>query len=99
MSEYAVDIEVVWEGIRIRAEFSPNYYGSGDYKVAHLQLHVLSPEGHPLPVTETGYRSHFADYICPVDQVEQHVLNWLDEEALKPEWHRHLNNYNQRELF
>lgn len=60
----------------------------GGMRVAHLQIRVLAPVRAPLPVTDTGYRSHFVDR----DAVEseggpvEFVRRWLDAEADTKDW-------------
>jgi len=75
-----------WRGIEIEAVYDPVAFGG---LIAHLKVRSLKPERAPLPVTETGYKSHFH----PQGIIEAHeggvigqVTAWLDEEAQKPEW-------------
>jgi hypothetical protein len=55
-----------------------------------------------LPITRTGYRSHFHE--CGTveghggDVVAQ-VIAWLDDEAKMPEWQTHIARTKQGELF
>jgi hypothetical protein len=56
----------------------------------------------PLPITETGYRSHFH----PRGTVEglggdvvAQITAWLDEESAKPAWKAHMERSRQGELF
>ena len=88
----------VWEGIEIEATYNPHKWGV----IAHLEIHSIAPENAPLPITGTGYRSHFHE--CGTveslggDVVAQ-VRAWLDEEAAKPEWRRYAEASRQGELF
>ena len=74
-----------WRGVRIRVEHEADYLSGF---LSHISLHVVAPFGAPLPVTGTGYRSHFVD----PDVVESFggpvafVSAWLDEEATSEEW-------------
>jgi len=55
-----------------------------------------------LPVTETGYRSHFHPYgtvEANGGDVVAQVTAFLDEAAAKAEWKRHLDTSRQGELF
>jgi len=45
---------LIWSDIAILIKWYPYYYG--DY-IAHLE--ITSENRLPLPITETGYRSHF----------------------------------------
>jgi hypothetical protein len=72
-----------WRGITIEATYTHRQWGS----VAHLELRSVAPDRAPLPVTETGYRSHFH----PAGTIEAHggdvvaqVIAWLDAEPNFP---------------
>lgn len=75
-----------WQGIAIEATYTPRDYCG---VIAHLAIRSIAPEGAPLPITETGYRSHFHQpgtiEALGGDVVAQ-VTAWLDEEATKPAW-------------
>jgi hypothetical protein len=87
-----------WQGIEIEATYTPRKWGV----IAHLEIRSIAPEGAALPITSTGYRSHFH----PIGTVEAHggdvvaqVTAWLDEEAKKPDWQACVNRSKQGELF
>jgi hypothetical protein len=68
----------------------------------NLVIRSIVPEDAPLPITSTGYCSHFHE--CGT--VEAHggdgvaqVTAWLDEEAAKHEWQAHIERTKQGELF
>ena len=88
----------IWRDIEIEVVYLPVRWGV----IAHLEIRSIRPERTPLPVTETGYRSHF--HPCGTveanggDVVAQ-VRAWLDEEAARPEWRRYVENSRQGELF
>jgi hypothetical protein len=91
-------IRLVWDGLTLSIRYEPSSYVG----YAHLQVQVTAPErGAPLPITETGYRSHF----LPRGEVEMaggpaaFVRNWLDEAARSPAWHRRRFRWRQLELF
>lgn len=55
-----------------------------------------------MPITETGYRSHFRQ----PGTIEAHggnvigqVMAWLDEEAANPAWRAHVDASRQLRLF
>lgn len=87
-----------WRGIEIEAIYTPRKWGV----TAHLEIRSVKPERAPLPITDTGYRSHF--HPCGTiearggDVVAQ-VLAWLDEEATSREWLAHVEAGRQGELF
>ena len=87
-----------WQGIEIEAIYTPQKWGV----IAHLEIRSVALEGSPLPITSTGYRSHFH----PIGTVEAHggdvvaqVTAWLDEEAKRPEWQAYVSRSKQGELF
>jgi hypothetical protein len=87
-----------WHGIEVEVIYTPLKWGV----IAHLEVRSITPERAPLPITETGYRSHF--HPCGTvealggDVVTQ-VTAWLDEEAAKPDWLAHVTASRQGELF
>ena len=73
---------ITWHGIQIAITFTPEKFGMTE----HIELHSESRIA--LPVTETGYRSHF----IPMGTVAQeggpvaYVTAWLDHEAERTGW-------------
>lgn len=88
--------ELDWRGIAIEVNYVKRSFAGH----AHLEL-IVRTEGAEIPVTETGYRSHF----LPPGHVEaaggpaQFVSRWLDDEALKPEWRKKQDASRQLDLF
>jgi hypothetical protein len=88
----------VWQSIEIEAIYYPIQWGV----IAHLEIESIQPPRAPLPITETGYRSHY--HPCGTveanggDVVAQ-VIAWLDDEAAKPEWRAYVAKSRQGELF
>lgn len=63
--------------------------GSGvclNCKFDHIELHV--PDAQILPITETGYKSHFLSYgiVAKHGGYEQFVRAWLDHAADSADW-------------
>jgi len=87
-----------WQDIEIEAIYTPRKWGV----IAHLEIRSIRPERVPLPITSTGYRSHFHQpgtiESLGGDVVAQ-ITAWLDEEAAKPEWQAYCNDSRQGELF
>ncbi|MGR3662302.1 MAG: hypothetical protein ACU0CA_14145 [Paracoccaceae bacterium] len=73
---------ITWQSIEIEITFSPEKFGMVD----HIELHT----GHktPLPVTETGYRSHFlaSGTVAAHGGAIAFVIAWLDHEAARTGW-------------
>ena len=88
-------IRISWRGIGIRVDYHASRWGG---VCDHVELH--SDGRVPLPVTETGYRSHFLPTgIVTADTLEAQVIAWLDEEAAKPEWRAYEEASKQLSLF
>jgi len=91
---------LIWEGIEIEARYDPKCFGG---VIAHLEIEAINPERAKLPVTETGYRSHFHQPGTIEDahggDVVQAVMDWLDEQAQSKDWQRHLADTRQGDLF
>lgn len=87
-----------WRGIEIEAIYTPLQWKT----IAHLEVRSIKPERAPLPITETGYRSHFHQpgtiEGLGGDVVAQ-IIAWLDEEAKSPEWQRIEMQARQLSLF
>lgn len=92
-----------WRGIAIEIRYAGNWLNMAakGYDTAHIEVESLNPERAPLPITETGYRSHFttattvAAYGGPVAL----VTTWLEEEAASPAWKAHEARSRQLTLF
>lgn len=74
--------KITWRGVKLEITFTPEKFGLVD----HIEIRA---EGRaPLPVTETGYRSHF----IPSGTVAAHggavafVTAWLEHEAARTGW-------------
>jgi len=98
MEQHPQTHRLTWQGIEIEVIYSPLAWGV----TAHLEIQSIHPERAPLPITETGYRSHFH----PCGTVEKNggdvvaqVVAWLDEEAAKSEWRRYVETSRQGVLF
>lgn len=88
-----------WQGIEIEATYTPQKWAG---VIAHLEVRSINPERAPLPITNTGYRSHFhqpGTIEAHGGDVVAQVLAWLDGEAAKPEWRALREASRQGELF
>jgi hypothetical protein len=92
---------LVWEGTTIRVKYESHWLSLPETETAHIELDVMDPEGAPLPVTDTGYRSHFLR--CSVAEnaggPAAYVKAWLDAEARSAVWQRRINSWRQLSLF
>jgi len=87
-----------WRGIEIEAIYTPLQWKT----IAHLEVRSIKPERAPLPITETGYRSHFhqpGTIEARGGDVVAQIVAWLDEEANSPEWREAVEAARQLSLF
>jgi len=103
---YAETSTIDWQGLGIKVRYEPYWLSNPDdgddgYDIAHLEIEAVRPERAVLPITETGYRSHFTSraeiegYGGPVAFVRQ----WLDAVAATPEWRAYVQRSRQMSLF
>lgn len=86
---------LLWEGIEIALS-----YTQPSYCVPHFH-HIELKASEPIPVTETGYRSHF---IAPAELAlwenpEAFVIDWLNDAAKHPDWQEYRQQSRQLSLF
>ncbi len=84
--------QFVWRDITIEVRYcpdwSPSYAEIYGYPLAHLEIESVNPLKAALPMTETGYRSHF----CGAPLIDEEggplafVRAWLEQAADTPEW-------------
>lgn len=88
---------LIWNGIKIMVIHTPHYFKHAE--VDHIELHAEDRQR--LPVTDTGYRSHFCheSHIEPYGSALAFVQAWLDHEAMKPEWRAYVEASQQLSLF
>ncbi|MCV0416428.1 MAG: hypothetical protein K5831_16305 [Brevundimonas sp.] len=98
MSQHPQTYRFIWQGIEIEATYAPVRWGV----IAHIQIESIQPPRAPLPITVTGYKSHY--HPCGMveanggDLVAQ-IIAWLDEEATNPDWQAYAVKSRQGELF
>lgn len=98
MSQHPQVHRFTWRGIGIEAIYVPVKWGV----IAHLEIHTIQPPRAPLPITETGYLSHFhpcGSIEAKGGDVVAQIMAWLDEEAAKPAWRHYVEASRQGELF
>jgi hypothetical protein len=88
-------IRIEWRGIGIQLEFHANRWN-----VAVDHIEIRSDNSVPLPITETGYKSHFlsAGQVTEETLADQ-VTAWLDDEAQSDAWKRYEEASRQLSLF
>lgn len=78
-----------WNGIEIEIRWNPDYLVYDDQThMAHLEVMSVKPERAPLPITETGYKSHFIQVsaVDRYDSPEAYVEAWLTHASYDPAW-------------
>lgn len=91
-----IETKFDWEGRAIRLSYTPRQYGVID----HVAICAEGEE--PLPITETGYKSHYFGPVEPslsINEVVHMVVDWLNREARKPVWKTHVEASRQGSLF
>ena len=73
---------ITWRGVEIEITYTPEKFGMVD----HIELRTENKA--PLPVTETGYRSHFMNKgaVAHHSGAVAFVTAWLDHEAKRSSW-------------
>ena len=89
-----------WRGIELEIRYEPVWLDL-KHSVAHLEVCTTRPDHEPLPITETGYRSHFTarENIDALGGPVAYVLGWLDTEAKSPIWKKAETARRQLSLF
>ena len=92
---------ITWENIKIEISYEAIIYKSFEeiygYSMARLEIKA----NEELPITETGYRSHF----LPNTEIEEHggaekfVLDWLISASKSEEWKKVKAGSDQYSLF
>ena len=87
-------LSITWEGITIAVSHEANWLNT---EYDHIELRA----DEKLPVTETGYRSHFIanTELALFDSLEEAVRQWLDAAATSKEWQKYLKDSQQLSLF
>jgi hypothetical protein len=84
--------ELEWRGILIAVRYCPDWSEAHAQimgrPVAHLEIETIEPAHAPLPLTSTGYRSHFVDAaeVAAAADPASYVLEALDMAAVDKSW-------------
>ena len=91
-----------WQDLVIEVRYQPNWLGEGGgYAIAHLDITCITPSRHPLPFTETGYRSRFLHHeeVDEAGGAVAYVTAWLDEASKSRVWSDLKSRNRQLTLF
>jgi hypothetical protein len=86
--------EITWRGIVVEILYCAPCFALYEelygYPLAHIQIQSISPKNAALPITETGFKSHFmrSDDIQAEGGPVLYVQGWLDFMAEDPRWSR-----------
>lgn len=92
-----IETRIAWQGIGVRIRHCANWCAVTE--MSHLE--IISDDRVPLPITKTGYKSHFIlpERIAEIGSVTDYVLAWLDHEAQTESWKRQEEAARQLSLF
>ncbi len=90
---------IAWCGIKIEIRYDPAWLGLPG--AAHLDITAVLPERAVLPISDTGYRSHFTtpEVIAAAGGPVAFVVLWLDHEAQSAAWKKREEAARQMSLF
>jgi hypothetical protein len=104
-AERSIEVHALhWRGVDIEITFERAWLSivrENDLAASHLTVTAVQPKRAPLPITETGYRSHFLHF----EEVDQaggpvgYVEAWLNHMAQSREWLDHEQTSQQLSLF
>jgi hypothetical protein len=94
-----------WEGVALLVRWRPGYFAveldeGSRVEIGHLVIEAET--GERLPISETGYRSHFIapDALIPFDgDPAAYARAWLDHKAASDAWQAHIAARAQLSLF
>jgi hypothetical protein len=91
------EFAITWRGIALNVRHCPDW--SRSCGIAHIE--VISLERLPLPITETGYKSHFIhhDQRAEIGTPVEFVIAWLDHDAESTAWKKAEFESRQLSLF
>jgi hypothetical protein len=88
---------LTWRGISCRVSHERNYINQG---WSHIELRVTACDAPPLPITTTGYLSHFLDEdeLKAAGGPVAFFTAWLDREAGSKTYLKRLAEWQQLRL-
>lgn len=86
------------ETVKIRITHARDYLSTGS---DHIEVESIAPRKAPLPITETGYRSHF---LSPLELMNAggpvtFVTSWIEQESQGKAWSKAATAKQQGDLF
>lgn len=97
------NIRLIWNKIAINVTYNNDWSKAHREIMGHAMGHleIKSENRTRLPITETGYRSHFitATIIEDYGGAEKYVTDWLEEKAKSKDWQEYWRSSKQLSLF
>lgn len=93
--------DIKWNGIEINIQYNPSFSEAYRKQMGRSLAHIEIRSNSVLPVTETGYRSHFTGGEC----IEKYggaigfVVAWLNDAAQSKSWKIKAEESRQLTLF
>lgn len=92
-----------WRGIQLEITYEPQWMSAPVMRedLAHIAVRSIDPANAPLPITETGYRSHFIapPAVTAAGGPVAYVRAWLETEAGTRAWREREEAARQFALF
>lgn len=90
--------KLTWRDVVCRVQHTPSYTSKG---WSHIEIIVHKPKGAPLPITQTGYLSHFLDHdlLAKAGGPIAFFTDWLEREAKTSAWAKRDFKWRQGDLF
>ena len=93
-----------WQGVDLEISYEASWRGmdpAREFATPHLTVTANRPERARLPISETGFRSHFvhADEVAEGGGPVAYVQAWLDYMAQSREWVAYEQASRQLSLF
>lgn len=101
--KYQIEI-IEWCNYQIKVMYAYDPMRMAEYydePMSHIQIVTIEPERAALPITDTGYKSHFIpeSNIAKYGSAKDYVLAWLNEAATSPAWIKAEEERRQYSLF
>ena len=87
--------EIVWNGITIILRLNKNGCEGRIYGGFMNHLEIQTKNNEPLPITETGYKSHFFISNCLYKSVTDTFLDLLEEASKSKKWQRYWKEHQE----
>ena len=86
--------KIIWRDIHLVIRHELDYLWKG---TSHVEVHVVHPKRAPIPITETGYRSHFLPTLDLIN--EDSAVTFVEREAKSKTWQQRDFKSRQGDLF